>query len=207
MIKKIIKKILKNKNKKQKIDEYKKLDINIRPNSVLGENTQIGAGTNINGSAFIDSNKKVPVTIGKYCAIAHNLRIRTRNHSTNYLNIQYKFQKRHQFPDLDSTKGPVVIGNNVWIGDNVIILSGVEIGDGAVIGAGSVVTKNIPSFHIAAGNPAKVIKQRFYDSIIEQLIEVKWWDWSYEKIERNRYLFEIDLNQNPDLDLHAIIQK
>ena len=57
------------------------------------------------------------------------------------------------------TKGPVVIGNNVWIGNNACILSGVTIGDGAVIGANSVVTHDVPAYSVAAGIPAKIIKQ------------------------------------------------
>jgi virginiamycin A acetyltransferase len=184
-----------------KFAEYRERDIFIHPDSFLGSNTTIGTGTNINGAAYIASSKNAPVTIGKYCAIAHNFRIRPRNHYTGYINLQDKFQNRYNFPHLDSIKGPVSIGNNVWIADNVLILSGVTIGDGAVIGAGSVVTKDIPPYCIAVGNPAKVIKKRFCESVIEQLIEIKWWDWSDAKIQRNRHIFEIDLNKNQDINL------
>lgn len=84
---------------------------------------------------------------------------------------------------------PVVIGNDVWIGANVIILPGVKIGDGAVIAAGAVVNKDVPSYAIVGGVPAKVIKYRFEQEMIDKLIEISWWDWSIEEIEDNIELF------------------
>ena len=72
---------------------------------------------------------------------------------TDFDNLKIQPDKRKLY-----TKGPVVIGNNVWMGDKVTILPGVTIGNGSVIAANSVVTKDIPSFSVAAGNPAKIIK-------------------------------------------------
>ncbi len=63
-------------------------------------------------------------------------------------------------------------------------MSGVNLGDGAVIGARSVVTKNIPPYAVVAGNPA-VIKKRFFDDIIQSLLEIKWWNWDEQKISRH----------------------
>lgn len=180
-------------------------DIYIHPDSYIGNNTSIGYGTNINGLAYIASGKRCPVSIGKYCAIAHNFRIRPRNHNTNYINLQDKFQEKHGFPSLESIKGPVTIGNNVWIADNVIVLSGVSIGDGAVIGAGSIVTKDIPPYSLAVGSPAKVIKKRFSEQVISQLLQINWWDWSNTKIEKNRSLFELNLSEFSEIDLLAMI--
>lgn len=191
-----------------KFAKYKKSKISIHPDSKIGKFTTVGFGTRITGSAFIDSKQESPVSIGKYCAIAHNLRIRSRNHYTGYINLQCNFQNKHEFPSLYTTKGSIVIANNVWIGDNVIILSGVKVGDGAVIGAGSVVTKDIPPYSIAVGNPTRVVKKRFKEEIIEQLIHVKWWDWSEDKIQRNRAFFETNFqNQHQDtsFDLHELI--
>jgi len=79
-----------------------------------------------------------------------------------------------------------------------MILSGVNIGNGAVVGAGSVVTKDIPSYAIAAGNPAKIIKFRFNDNIISQLEEIKWWDWDEDKIKANHLFFSTDLSKLDD---------
>ena len=81
-----------------------------------------------------------------------------------------------------TSKGDVVIGNDVWIGYGSTILSGVEIGDGAVIASGSVVTKSIPAYTIVAGVPAQVMRKRFNEDIVEKLLEMRWWDWPYEQI-------------------------
>lgn len=77
------------------------------------------------------------------------------------------------------SKGPTVIDNNVILSRNVCILSGVKIGDGAVLAAGAVITKDVPPFAIVGGNPAKVIKYRFPDAVIESLLEIRWWDFEY----------------------------
>lgn len=69
------------------------------------------------------------------------------------------------------------IGNDVWIGDHAVIVSGVTVGDGAVIGAGAVVTKDVPPYAIVGGIPAHIIRKRFSDAIIEDLLEIKWWDY------------------------------
>lgn len=81
------------------------------------------------------------------------------------------------------TKGDVLIGNDVWIATEAIIMSGVTIGDGAVIGARAVVTKDVPPYAIAAGNPAVVVKNRFNDETIQRLLVIKWWDWSDHRIK------------------------
>ena len=73
-------------------------------------------------------------------------------------------------------KGNTVIGNDVWIGQNAVILPGVNIGDGAIIGANSVVGSNISPYTIVAGNPAKVIRKRFDEELIDLMLRFKWWD-------------------------------
>nr|WP_255481100.1 CatB-related O-acetyltransferase [Pontibacter sp. Tf4] len=93
---------------------------------------------------------------------------------------------------IEETK-PIIIGNDVFIGMNVTILDGVTIGDGAVIGAGSVVSKDIPPYAVAYGNPIKVVKYRFSDSTIKRLLETKWWDWDYNKLKKvEEDFFEVD---------------
>jgi acetyltransferase-like isoleucine patch superfamily enzyme len=72
---------------------------------------------------------------------------------------------------------PVEIGNDVWIGHAAIIMDGLKIGDGAVIGAGAVVTKNVPPYAVVAGVPAKILKYRFDKNIINELLEIKWWNY------------------------------
>ena len=79
-------------------------------------------------------------------------------------------------------KGDTIIGNDVWIGQNATILPGVHIGDGAIIGANSVVGSNVEPYTIVVGNPAKPIRKRFDDELIDIMEKLKWWDKSIEEI-------------------------
>ena len=82
-------------------------------------------------------------------------------------------------------KGDTVIGNDVWIGYEAVMMPGVQVGDGVIIAAKSVVVSDIPPYTIFGGNPAKLIRQRFKDDVIQSLLEVAWWNWDVEKITRN----------------------
>jgi virginiamycin A acetyltransferase len=156
------------------------------------KNVLIGQGTRINGSIKLKGADTIHM--GKYCAIGEDVDILSTNHTTNTINMQNVLQIEITGTVNPANKRGVEIGNNVWIGDRAIILPGIKIGDGAVIGAGSVVTKDVSPFCIHAGNPAKFIKKRFEDDIIELLLQIKWWDWSLEKMKANKHLFEIDLS-------------
>lgn len=100
-------------------------------------------------------------------------------------NIMNKNFSNHEF----NTQKKTIIGNDVWIGNNCLIKSGVIIGDGAIIGMGSVVTKNIEPYSIVAGNPAKMIRKRFDDEIVNKLLETKWWNYDDSKIEQESIFF------------------
>lgn len=82
-------------------------------------------------------------------------------------------------------KGDIIIGNDVWIGYEAVVMAGVTVGDGAIIGTRAVVTKDVPPYTIVGGVPAKVIRKRFSDETIFELLKIKWWDWSVEKIAKN----------------------
>lgn len=164
---------------------------------VLGTKTHIKDGTIINGPMVIKGSGNV--TIGKYGGIAENLYIISSNHKTNYADLGGMFSE-----NLDTNKGPTYIGNNVWIGDNVTILTGVTIGDGAAIGTGSVVTRDIPPFAVAVGAPARVIKYRFSEKVINKLLDISWWHWNYETIQKNKSFFNISLN---DKNIYELEEK
>ena len=129
------------------------------------------------------------VTIGAFCSIAKNVRIITGGiHPPDWVAL-FPFRIVWGLPGalsdgIPTTKGPVNIENDVWIGTDVTILSGVNIGSGAIVLAGAMVTKDIPPYSIAGGVPAKVINERFTADQIEQLLKIKWWQWSDEKIRR-----------------------
>ena len=92
-------------------------------------------------------------------------------------------------------KGDTVIGNDVWIGQNVTFLPGVNVGDGCIIGANSVVASDIPPYSIVVGNPARVIKRRFDDEMIELLEKLQWWNLHPKKVQKL-----IPLLSNRDID-------
>lgn len=170
--------------------------------------TEIGDYTRINGKINIRGGMP-SVRIGKYCAIGQDITIITANHIMGRPSIHMEFYIRNfgERPmDLWEDKGPVVIGNDVWIGDSVTILPGVSIGDGAIIGAGAVVTKNVPPYAVVGGVPAKIIRDRFPDAVKKQLLQIRWWDWPEEKIKANREFFMLDLEKAGNIDLIGCIK-
>lgn len=148
---------------------------------------------------------KQPISIGSYCAFGRNISLITEYHDTNFIAVQgtiYNklFQLPHPGstmnpPNRERTKGGIVIGSDVWIGDGCYILSGITIGHGACIAANSVVTKDVPPYTFYAGCPAKEIKKRFNQDVINLLLHIQWWNWNDEKMKLNQKLFTSDLNK------------
>ena len=140
-------------------------------------------------SALFHNN--ATLRVGNFCSIAKDVTIFLGgNHRTDWVTT-YPFGHIHKelFNTFDgnghpATNGDVTIGNDVWIGYNVTIMSGVTIGDGAVIAANSHVVKNVEPYTIVGGNPAKHIKYRFTPEQIEKLLEIKWWFWEDDKINK-----------------------
>lgn len=176
----------------------------ITEDSVITAPFEVGCNTNVNGKITIKGLAKC--TIGKYCAMGHGIMINTTDHLLNYANQQVALQHKLNCTSV-AKNAEVHIGNNVYIGDCAIILPGRTIGDGAVIGAGAIITKDVPPFAIAVGSPAKIVKKRFNDYIIQQLLEIKWWDWTEEKIARNREFFDLDLSSCPDRNILEMIKE
>lgn len=141
--------------------------------------------------------------IGNFCAIAKGIEfvMNGANHRMSSVTT-YPFNImgggwEKSTPTLEDLpfKGDTVVGNDVWIGQNVTVMPGVHIGNGAIIAANSVVTKDISPYHIAGGNPCRMIRKRFDDELIEYLLRLKWWNWPPEKIFEN-----LDVLCSADLD-------
>lgn len=138
------------------------------------------------------------LVIGKFVQMAHGVRFITSSANHNMSGFStYPFMNFMMTPqtsreeilsmfDTTRNRGDIVVGNDVWIGMDATVMAGVKIGDGAIIGAKSVVTKDVAPYTIVAGNPAKLIRKRFSDDVIEALLQIKWWDWEIEKIEKYR---------------------
>lgn len=127
--------------------------------------------------------------IGKFCQIAAGVEFMMNgaNHQMNAVSTYpfYIFGGWEQ-PTPDKTKMPLkgdaVVGNDVWIGQNATILPGVHIGDGAIIGCNSTVASDVPPYTVVAGNPAKPLRKRFDDELIDLLLRLRWWDKPAEEI-------------------------
>lgn len=158
--------------------------------SVVGDMSYTGADTNILWSE-----------VGKYCCISRMVDIGGNEHNIGALSMMpdYRFQNRlngkiRKHPD----ENIIVIGNDVWIGQGVSIVRKPDliVGNGAVIGAGAVVTKSIPPYSVVAGVPARIIKYRFSESIIERLLKICWWNWPKEKIAEKWSLLSKNLTMD-----------
>lgn len=131
--------------------------------------------------------------IGKFCSIACGAKFlfTSANHALGSLST-YPFPIFFEEWGLDAKdirqawdkRGDIMIGNDVWIGFEAVILSGVTVGDGAIIGSRTVVTKDVPPYTIVGGAPARPIRRRFEDAVIEKLEALRWWDWDEEAIRR-----------------------
>lgn len=126
------------------------------------------------------------VKIGRFCSIARNCEIGVAEHPVYYLSshpFQFDktiFKNNKAYNEINKTNWvphkQTIVGNDVWIGAKVIIKTGIKIGDGAIIASGAVVAKDVPPYAIMGGVPAKILKYRFTDFIIKELLDIKWWD-------------------------------
>ncbi len=127
--------------------------------------------------------------IGKFCQIASGVEfvMNGANHQMNAVSTFpfYTLEGWKQTPPTQNDlpiKGDTIIGNDVWIGQNATILPGVHIGDGAIIGANSVVGSDVQAYTVVVGNPAKALRKRFDEELIDIMEKLKWWDKSIEEI-------------------------
>lgn len=175
------------------IPGYEK-EIYVKP-TIQNKNIIVGDFTYIADSEFeshvthhYDFNND-KLIIGKFCQIASGVEfiMNGANHQMNAVSTFpfYTLEGWEQEPPSQNDlpiKGDTIIGNDVWIGQNATILPGVHIGDGAIIGANSVVGSNVEPYTIVVGNPAKPIRKRFSDELIEIMEKLKWWDKSIDEI-------------------------
>ena len=170
--------------------------------SVKIKGSKVGAYTYISANTDVENAE-----IGKFCSISDHCRIGMGGHNTNQVSTSPIFTEAHngtkyQWTDKDVNAAPLkkaIVGNDVLIGSHALVLGGITIGNGAVVAAGAVVTKDVPPYAVVGGVPAIVIKYRFSQDIINKLQEIRWWDWTEEKLRRNMELFQTEKLKIEDL--------
>lgn len=173
-------------------------------NCMLDKTSKIGQRSNVLNTevgrySYIGRNNGVTnARIGSFCSIGSYVTIGGGVHPLNRMSTSPLFYdgnndwKTNEFISDDNQEVDqllTVIGNDVWIGDFCYVKAGVTVGDGAILGAGAVVTKDVPPYAIVGGVPAKVIRYRFPKDVIDKLIELKWWEWDEERLEKNKSFF------------------
>lgn len=174
----------------------KKLQGSAIRNSHFEKPSKANAGSVILNSSFGKYSycgyncKILNCDIGRFTSIADRVVIGNYHHPMEWVSTSPAFYKgRDSIPKnlaaltYNPTSSRTIIGNDVWIGEGVFIKDGITIGDGAVIGMGSVVTKDVPSYAEIAGNPARMIKMRFDEEIVQMLKEIRWWDFEDEELK------------------------
>ncbi len=169
---------------------------NVR-DSILGAYTEVGARTQLlevllaDYSYVVNDSDIAYTTLGKFCSIAAMTRINPGNHPMDRVtqsHITYRasayFPGEHDETEFFAWRRAhhVAIGHDVWVGHGAIILPGRTIGTGAVVAAGAVVTKDVAPYAIVAGNPARVIRQRFPAAVAERLLRLAWWNWTHDEL-------------------------
>jgi len=157
----------------------------------------VEVGLYTHGGCFQTGAVDAETKIGRYCSIAHGVRIVNANHPLSFKGTSGLFFN----PELGLCDrslvdlNPLEIGNDVWIGANAVILPEVSrIGDGAVIGAGAVVNRDVPPYAVVLGNPARVVKYRFSEEVIARLLEEKWWEKDLAELADRIEEFQVPLD-------------
>lgn len=137
-------------------------------------------------SMVLGASAEAPLTIGSFCSIGPEVMFFSRVDHPTQLPSTYPFRTLMLHPQQGNrdavTKGPIRIGNDVWIGARAMIMSGVTIGDGAIVGAGAVVARDVPPYAIVVGNPGRVVRYRFTEDQITRLLALRWWTWDDARI-------------------------
>jgi chloramphenicol O-acetyltransferase type B len=177
-------------------------------------NSNLGGKNQISNSCYLDrvslgkfsyvaQDSRLTLTqIGSFCSLGPYLICGFGEHPTDFLSTSPVFystlkqcgvswSEEQHFQEVKE----IIIGHDVWIGARVFIRDGVKIGNGAIVAAGAVVAKDVPDYAIVGGVPARIIRFRFSDEVIQELLNIQWWNWSENKLQKAQtYFRQKDIN-------------
>lgn len=164
----------------------------------LPANSSIGRHSyGLTRQSIENERQGLALTIGNFCSIAPGVRFLLGVDHPTDLPSTFPFRSRLFGSGINQdavSKGDIVLGHDVWIGRNAIILSGVTVGTGAIVGAGAVVAKDVAPYAIVVGNPAREVRKRFTDDVIENLLHSAWWDLPDDLLKSiDRTLYDRDI--------------
>lgn len=143
----------------------------------------------------MSSTQSSRLYMGHFCSIAENVMfVLNADHPLNHVTTYPMKAKLLGMPEATS-KGDIIIGDDVWFGYGSIILSGVTIGRGAVVGAGAVVTKDVPPYAVVGGNPARILRFRFSEIVIAELMKIDYSKFNEKNIKKDLDLFYEEVNE------------
>jgi hypothetical protein len=143
-------------------------------------------------SYVVNDGEVAYAAIGKFCSIASHVRLNPGNHPMwRASQAHFTYRASAYWPEQEEDEAaffdwrrsaPVALGHDVWIGHGAVVLPGRRVGTGAAVGAGAVVTRDVPPYAVAVGNPARVVRPRFAPPVAERLLALAWWDWDHERL-------------------------
>lgn len=158
----------------------------------IGERTKFIESTMDDYSYVVNDSDVIYTDIGKFCSIASHVRINPGNHPMHRASQSHFTYRASAYFEAEDDEAAffawrrsfsVSIGHDVWIGHGAIVLPGRTIGHGAVVAAGAIITKNVAPYSIVAGNPARHLKFRFSEAVINGLQSIAWWNWSHAQLQ------------------------
>ena len=193
-------------------------NVKIHDNCHIGSNTKLDSFTNVYSHchlsnvslgkfSYVASKSQLDCAqVGKFCSLGPQILCGSGDHPTSFTSTSpvffsilkqcgTTFTEKNHFTE----KKDIIVGHDVWIGARVFIRDGVKIGDGAIIAAGAVVVKDVPDYAIVGGVPATIIRFRFSHEVIQQLLDIQWWNWPVEKLHLAQSLFVKE-------DIHSFIE-
>jgi acetyltransferase-like isoleucine patch superfamily enzyme len=164
-------------------------DYQVADNNTFEQNCRLGGPAYVAGSSFgafsyIEVGCRISLTdVGRFCSIGPWSAIGLAEHPYDFVSthpifyralphVGYDFVSENHHQELART----VLGHDVWVGHGAIIKGGVSIGHGAIVGAGAIVTRDVPAYAVVAGIPARIVRFRFEERIVDALLSSCWWD-------------------------------